>query len=538
MELRFYDFLSQVAMALAHMHALNICHRDLKPENLLYADGSPDASVLVADFGMAAYCGGGGNEASMTATGKGTLGYAAPEMLGTGSDGAGPVAYDKQVDMWALGVCLFALLGGYLPFDPQQRASKAEIEAAITRGRPAYGVSDGTGDGATDGAATDGDTTDGGYPEAWATVSPCARLCLDLLLQRDPTRRPTPSALLAGCAWVGKCGATATASGKRCVEARGKLKEFNASRRLWRAAANAVVAVTRGTLAATAAAKATNDGARAVVSVAVVADDTSFAGASGRLPTFLRSSTDDDLASAFRLLCDDGDGTHLRRAQVLELCDRFGIDGAEADAVLAGLDGDGDGRVSLDEFRAACFAPLAAISLDMADGGGDESAGGSGRCGATTPAAPNVDALRSAFGFFDTDGSGSIEMAELAALLERLGTHCSRGVVHFTDPSCPGVEQEAMLEAVFSVADANHDGEVTWAEFLAFLRTRRTSPAPSPLRKAPVATPAAERGKGAHRKGQLHRRQRRRRRRRLVIAVRPRCSRVKSYSPRGTRPRT
>lgn len=134
----------QVAKALAHCHAKNICHRDVKPENLLYVSssnanptldkgcsGGGGGIVKLADFGLAEQCGGrvktgtsdtgggtGGNNgrtcSSLFMTGKvGTLAYMAPEMLQSGSS-----TYGMQIDSWALGVSLFILLGGYLPFDP------------------------------------------------------------------------------------------------------------------------------------------------------------------------------------------------------------------------------------------------------------------------------------------------------------------------------------------------------------------------------------------------------------------------------------
>ena len=43
----------QVALAVYHLHSLNIAHRDLKPENLLYQDKSENAPIKLCDFGFA-----------------------------------------------------------------------------------------------------------------------------------------------------------------------------------------------------------------------------------------------------------------------------------------------------------------------------------------------------------------------------------------------------------------------------------------------------------------------------------------------------
>jgi len=96
----------KITSAVAHMHALNIIHRDLKPENLLLTTKGEDAEVKLIDFGLA-------KEISNDAVARsflGTRGYLAPEILQRGT-------YDKAIDMWALGVIVFVLLCGCLPFD-------------------------------------------------------------------------------------------------------------------------------------------------------------------------------------------------------------------------------------------------------------------------------------------------------------------------------------------------------------------------------------------------------------------------------------
>ena len=95
----------KITSAVAHMHGLNIIHRDLKPENLLLTTKGPDAEVKLIDFGLAKEM--FDNEARSF---LGTRGYLAPEMLQRGG-------YDKSIDIWALGVIVFVLLCGCLPFD-------------------------------------------------------------------------------------------------------------------------------------------------------------------------------------------------------------------------------------------------------------------------------------------------------------------------------------------------------------------------------------------------------------------------------------
>ncbi|MEZ4287124.1 MAG: protein kinase [Polyangiales bacterium] len=96
--------------ALAEAHALGIVHRDLKPENILLRPlRSGDDLVKVVDFGLATIV--GGTETSITRPGLvcGTPDYMSPEQ-GRGD----PV--DGRGDLYALGIMLFELVTGRLPF--------------------------------------------------------------------------------------------------------------------------------------------------------------------------------------------------------------------------------------------------------------------------------------------------------------------------------------------------------------------------------------------------------------------------------------
>jgi tRNA A-37 threonylcarbamoyl transferase component Bud32 len=99
----------QIARALARAHDLEVIHRDLKPENVFLAefdDGSDFVKLL--DFGIARSM----QDVRLTGAGEvfGTPQYMAPERI-TSID-AGPSA-----DLYALGVMLFEMLAGQLPFD-------------------------------------------------------------------------------------------------------------------------------------------------------------------------------------------------------------------------------------------------------------------------------------------------------------------------------------------------------------------------------------------------------------------------------------
>jgi calcium/calmodulin-dependent protein kinase I len=97
-----------LASALSFLHNLDIVHRDLKPENILMESEGSKSRIKIADFGFARKVGKG------CVTACGTPNYVAPEIV----DGS---VYGMTVDVWALGVITYILLGGFPPFHDENR---------------------------------------------------------------------------------------------------------------------------------------------------------------------------------------------------------------------------------------------------------------------------------------------------------------------------------------------------------------------------------------------------------------------------------
>jgi calcium-dependent protein kinase len=87
--------------AINHCHSLDICHRDIKPENILLGD---NGSLKLIDFGLSEQV----KKNKKMSTIVGTPYYIAPEVL-KGN-------YNDKCDVWSLGVIMYILLSGYLPF--------------------------------------------------------------------------------------------------------------------------------------------------------------------------------------------------------------------------------------------------------------------------------------------------------------------------------------------------------------------------------------------------------------------------------------
>ncbi|KAM7419185.1 hypothetical protein PAMA_016349 [Pampus argenteus] len=114
-------FFRQIVSALAYVHSQGYAHRDLKPENLLIDE---DHNLKLIDFGLCAKPKGGLTYELMTCCGSPA--YAAPELI------QGKAYIGSEADVWSMGVLLFALLCGYLPFDDD---NCMVLYRKITRGK-------------------------------------------------------------------------------------------------------------------------------------------------------------------------------------------------------------------------------------------------------------------------------------------------------------------------------------------------------------------------------------------------------------------
>lgn len=107
-------YMKSLFQAINHCHAQGIIHRDIKSENIMITDSG---SVRLIDFGL--------SKASKRnlKTIAGTPYYMAPEVL----DGD----YGQKADIWSLGVLLYTLVSGYLPF----QGPSAEVFRKIRDGQ-------------------------------------------------------------------------------------------------------------------------------------------------------------------------------------------------------------------------------------------------------------------------------------------------------------------------------------------------------------------------------------------------------------------
>jgi len=109
---------SDIINGIHYVHSLEICHRDLKCENLLLSTSMRSCQVKIGDFGFAVKK---KSDEQLQLTRCGSFAYTAPEILKHKN-------YDgKKSDIWSLGVILFAMVNGHLPFKSSD--SKKILEA-------------------------------------------------------------------------------------------------------------------------------------------------------------------------------------------------------------------------------------------------------------------------------------------------------------------------------------------------------------------------------------------------------------------------
>ena len=127
----------QVCAAVNHAHQKGVIHRDLKPSNILVTDGDGAPVVKVIDFGIArAIEGSLAGDIDLTRADQfvGTPSYMSPEQAGGNRAGI-----DTRTDVYSLGVILYELLVGTVPFDEKTlvAAGRDEIRRIIREEEPA-----------------------------------------------------------------------------------------------------------------------------------------------------------------------------------------------------------------------------------------------------------------------------------------------------------------------------------------------------------------------------------------------------------------
>ena len=99
------NIMSQIANGVKYLQQYGIVHRDLKPDNIMITQQNDYGVIKIMDFGLSKIV----SPNERIVDGYGTLSYVAPEVLLR-------TPYNKEVDIWSMGVILFYMLSGTLPF--------------------------------------------------------------------------------------------------------------------------------------------------------------------------------------------------------------------------------------------------------------------------------------------------------------------------------------------------------------------------------------------------------------------------------------
>jgi serine/threonine protein kinase len=96
----------QIAKGVKYLSDLGIMHRDLKPDNIMLSSRDENCVIKIVDLGLSRIV---GNKTKVYDT-FGTLAYVAPEVVHK-------TGYNKEVDIWSLGIIIYYVLSGKLPFE-------------------------------------------------------------------------------------------------------------------------------------------------------------------------------------------------------------------------------------------------------------------------------------------------------------------------------------------------------------------------------------------------------------------------------------
>lgn len=124
------EFALQTCVALAHAHRLGIVHRDIKPANLLLIQRAGREQIKVLDFGISKFTSDLNVPASKQLTGNavrlGSPLYMSPEQRSFAR------GVDERTDIWSLGITLFEMIAGAVPFDSSPQSIRGEREVPST----------------------------------------------------------------------------------------------------------------------------------------------------------------------------------------------------------------------------------------------------------------------------------------------------------------------------------------------------------------------------------------------------------------------
>ncbi|CAG9332573.1 unnamed protein product [Blepharisma stoltei] len=200
-EIQAAKFMKEILSAVNHCHSVGVVHGDLRPENILFENDSPDAKLKLVGFKQSQFI--KPNEKLTKFTG--TSYFTAPEVI-SGS-------YDNKCDIWSLGILLYIMLSGLVPYKAKSERSLYEKiqEKPISFKDP-----------------------------AWDSISKEAKNLIKWMLNKKPLKRPSIDEILEH-EWIKQKSQNATEDSPTISRSLINLAAFNISNKLQKATLTFIV---------------------------------------------------------------------------------------------------------------------------------------------------------------------------------------------------------------------------------------------------------------------------------------------------------